>query len=329
MLVVSGTEPKTTWEFIEDTELVTPIPGRKGVFTGENALIAALRSLAQGRRKIYFTQGQGELSTSGPRDPLGWKSMGEAYRRLSERGYEVTSGPVKDIKDADVVVIARPTSPFKPSDLKALRKYLKGEGGKKGKLLVCLDVDVLDGKMVHTGLEPLLAEYNVKVNDDRLVSLQTREPLLVVAILHPESDNKIARTLRDTQFRFLDVRTVEPMPGDVPNTPYKVEQLLLIPSPKNFLALRETDLAANPYRVVEGLKRDTHLLMKRLPDHPLCIGVAVSKNRAMMPPGMPPASSKDEPVMVVIGDSTWLTDREVRAVEQNQLLFDTCVRWLR
>src|SRR5262249_9406450 len=158
---------------------------------------------------------------------------------------------------------------------------------------------------------------------DRLVSLQTREPLLVVAILHPESDNKIARTLRDTQFRFLDVRTVEPMPGDVPNTPYKVEQLLLIPSPKNFLALRETDLAANPYTVVEGLKRDTHLLMKRLPDHPLCIGVAVSKNRAMMPPGMPPASSKDEPVMVVIGDSTWLTDREVRAVEQNQLLFDT------
>ena len=41
-----------------------------------------------------------------------------------------------------------------PEAIKALRDYMSGTGGKKGRLIVLMDVVAANGQMVQTGLEP-------------------------------------------------------------------------------------------------------------------------------------------------------------------------------
>ena len=130
-------------------------------------------------------------------------------------------------EDADIVAIARPRQEVPAKFLSALRDYLKGvnrKDNKKGKLIVLFDVVQRGGKgaMVRTGLEALVAEYGVRVSDNRVLNPSIREDPLILNVMCVEhSKNPIAQAFSPeseapTQFLFYKAtlwRRLRPIPA--------------------------------------------------------------------------------------------------------------------
>src|SRR5262249_6454244 len=156
--------------------------------------------------------------------------------------------------DAAVVVVAGPQERLADHALKALRDYMEPKGPdaakkKKGKLVVLLDVNLTpDGTMVQTGLEPFLAEFGVKVGNNRVLHLSgkyTRNPTAIVATPNQDEmfrkQNPVAAPFFQLAFMLYEARTVDPQGSERPSqTRYKAEPLLV--APPDQLVWAETDL---------------------------------------------------------------------------------------
>ena len=179
-----------------------------------------LTSLEEGKQKptIYFTQGHGELDLkdSNPRSQTG---AGEMKKRMEERNFVVNSLSIDapDAKvptDATMVVIAGPKNLFSDYALKALDQYM----GKGGKMIVLIGPNPNRERteMEKTGLEPLLARFNVKVGNERVLSLPNRTlPRMTDIIVrgNPElSSNPLVKPFEDIAFPLIGgTRPIEPI----------------------------------------------------------------------------------------------------------------------
>jgi hypothetical protein len=355
LLVLYGTEPKVEHDFINANQLEDERPGAnpddppRYIFKGENALMKSLIYLAEGKTHaaLYFTQAEGELSLAGfGRDNQ--QSLGVLKQRLSDGGYEVKELrfglDVKSVpSDAAAVVIVGPRRPFTPEAVQALRAYMKGGGDKKGKLVVLLDVVAQGGAMVHTGLEELLAEYDVQVGDGRIINLQDRELGTRLDVLpNPRAANNpvAASFIRGDQaqlFHMNDARTVQRRPNLNPNPPgggYRVDELLLV-DPRDPV-WSEKDLSRSPPALVAELRRPENLrrALQTISKTPLGVAVGVSESRSNLPniPGHEGLmSGTDVPRLVVFGDAGWVSDEEInaRSGQRNYDLFASTLSWLR
>jgi hypothetical protein len=221
----------------------------------------------------------------------------------------------------------------------ALRDYLRGSGGKKGKLIVLADaISRSDGKWVATGLESLLAEYQVRMVDERVLTLQGRNPTMLLAIVNPRSANPIAQSFASADnfipFIFDDARPVEPASAG-PSGAYTVETLVqTIPQTG---IITEKDAAVSPVALVAQFRDRDNLekLRERLRRSPVSLGVAVSETKNPSPPSMPlghPPVNKDSvPRLLVFGDSSWISNQALndRMGRNNYDLFLNCLSWLR
>src|SRR5262249_34884840 len=155
LLVVYGTEPNTSYDFIKYDDLISQEFGPRGTtsskftFKGENALMRSIVYLTENKTKavVYFTQGNGEpdLNDSGAGGMAGGEGgLGQLRDRVGRSNYDVKElkfGPgFKAVPaDADVVVVARPGGngqPLPEVGVRALRDFVSGAGGKKkGKLV--------------------------------------------------------------------------------------------------------------------------------------------------------------------------------------------------
>ncbi len=355
LLVLYGPESKPEYDFIKADDLArnTPtMPGeqRKYVFSGEQALVKSLRYLTEGKTHpvVYFLQSDGEMELSAGRG-RGADSLSELRGRLEQGNYTVK--PLNlDLKtrsvpsDASVVVIARPTRALSADALKALRDYMSGAGGKKGKLVVLLDVTIQGNQMIPTGLEGLLGEYDVKVGNGRIVCLrESANGTNVEAVANPDSNNPIAQAFAPSRerfnlFRFEDVRPVSPVLAQPRGgASYKVDQLLLVPL--QFGIWEETDLSKSPAALAAQLRaqirkrENIEQIEKMLSPDNLCVAVAVSETQGGMPqiPNHPPLNQKETPRMVVFGDAGWVSNEALGAPgnANNYDLFASCLSWLR
>jgi hypothetical protein len=354
LLVLYGPESKPEFDFIKASDLAkdTPtMPGesRKYVFTGEQALVKSLRYLTEGKTHpvVYFLQGEGELSLEEAGGPgRGADSITELRSRLEQANYTVK--PLRfDPKtrsvpgDANVVVIARPSRPFSPDAQKALRDYMSGAGGKKGKLVVLMDVTVQGNQMIQTGLEALLGEYTVKVGSGHIVSLREEaNGTRVEALANPRSSNPIAQAFASTPdrffiFRFDNARTVNPIPAPPRSGPsYSVERLLLVP--RELFVWDEADLSKDPAALAAELRKEENLerANKTISQENLCVAVAVSEGKSDIPniPGHEMLNKdKEVPRLVVFGDAGWVSNEALGAPgnANNYDLFASCLSWLR
>jgi hypothetical protein len=354
LLLVYGTDPNVSYEFVKMTDMFSQEPDRSGgsqskfLFKGEDALITKLNYLTEGKTKsvIYFTQGNGELDMNDSSTPE--RGIGRLKDQLQRSNYEVKElkfGPESAAipPDAAVIVIARPTTPLSEPAINALRSYVNGTGDskKKGKLIVLLDVVTTpEGEMVKTGLEPLLAEYSVQVGSDHIVCVQGRGNLDVFAVTNPTSNNPAAKAFNNEQtqyqFYFNDVRTVKPSPAG-PQGPgrFVAEPLLLVPGQLGVWT--ETNLRASPTaQVAELLKPENRdKLRARISPEPLSIAVTVGEPSApdandphafMRQPG-----KDQQPRMVVFGDAGWVSNRAIGSERgrDNSELFTGALAWLR
>src|SRR5262249_2515312 len=137
------------------------------------------------------------------------------------------------LEGADVVVIARPTRGFPPKAVEALRNYLNPTGtSKMGKLIVLLSTQVEDRRMLETGLEPLLREFNVEVGTKRIL-MDWAKPQVVRVYPDPASNNPVAKAFSGLNRRVFDMkqpRRVDAAKGATSR--YAVERLLVtVPNP--------------------------------------------------------------------------------------------------
>lgn len=348
VLVVHGTDPNVTSQFIKIDEIAENASGpnaeRSYVFKGENALLNALTQLSSGKSRaiVYFTQGNGEPELTDQDRNAFDKGLGALQEELNKINYQthpLNLGPKTTSipEDADIVVVARPTEKMPGNAVKALRDYLQGtnrKDSKKGKLIVLFDVTLRKGEMVPTGLEPLMAEYGVKVNNDRVMCGVRRDPLSLTTIPNPRSGNVIARSFISrgavtALFPFYDARTVTS--ASTPGAPSRntVEDLIFV-LPQT-LPWAETNLQADPSALVDELRRDQQKLLNKVSERPLSLAVTVVEGKSPTPPipGHEFMANEGEPRMVVFGDASWITNNLLlQATPDNFALFSSSLSWL-
>jgi hypothetical protein len=360
VLLVYGSGTGETHEFAPIEELRTsdfdPMTHQNRYqFTGEDALMRKLRFLMEGKSKgvIYVTQGNGELSLGGPVLP-GRRDMGSGLsilqRRLQRDNYEVRPldlkpGVDKVPDDASVVIVARPTTPLPESAVQALTDYMTqapADPKKKGRLIVLLDRATPQTAKFQTGLEKLLAEFNVQVGNDRVLSLlqgvDIGKPGDVLTLANPESDNPIAVALNRagvTFFLFENPRTVRPLapPGGAPSR-FTVQELV-ITLPQQY-AWVETNLGTDALEIMRQLSKEIRSrvpvakMTRAISPNPLPVAVAVSERDFGPRIGGP---SPEQPRLVVFGDASWLTNPRLEDgapmfQSHYELITDT-LAWLR
>src|SRR6202041_2137749 len=103
-----------------------------------------------------------------------WTRLGRGNYELKELRFSPDVTRVPD--DADVVVIARPTRPFSAPALKALGDFIDK---KKGKLFILFDVVTSGNTWIKTGLESFVQQFNVRVNEDRVLDADQRNPVVL------------------------------------------------------------------------------------------------------------------------------------------------------
>jgi hypothetical protein len=349
MLLVYGNKPDEETEHIKLADLRTSRMRMDGstdtTFQGEYALLSAVTSLYEGKSRpvVYFTQGNGELDFRGTPDRA--SSMGLFIEELSKSNYELRPLPFgpkaaeEDFKgvpdDAEVVVIAGPRRPLSQPALDALRKYLstpRGAKKKKGKLIALLDVviDTEAKKMVHTGVEGLLREYNVDVGDNYVFAnnSQFNDPRRVVALANPMSKSPIGPAFTTRRqivpFVFYQARTVTPGGGGPGATRAEVDPLLIVPDSEECWA--ETDLTATLPEIIRRIKAKGGRV--EIADQIVGVTVTEPRESAALPMGHP--TSDQTPRMVVIGNAGWVADdSEPKLRKTNAALIGSSISWLR
>ncbi|MCS7020971.1 MAG: GldG family protein [Gemmataceae bacterium] len=147
-------------------------------FEGEKKLFQEIAFLADSQNKpvVYFTQGHGELDASNNPEIPAERSVNRLRQYLEKNYLEVRTlflnqpNP-KVPDDARIVIIAEPQSPFAPEAIKALREFMNRKEN-KGKLIYFSGaVPGPDGRVLRTGIEDLLAEFNVRIGNEFLFTL--------------------------------------------------------------------------------------------------------------------------------------------------------------
>jgi hypothetical protein len=342
LVVMDAGKDKEKSEFIKSSELVKDVPdpiGRqrgKFLFTGENAFLNAIAALIEGKVVVYFTQGAGEMSLLPSMDERVQRgSVSKLAERLQRKNFEFKElkfdPGVKTVpKDADVVVVARPTSTLMPSAIEALRDYLKNHDGKLVALLDPVTEKRGDSTvLVQTGLEGLLTEYGVEVGNNHILSLGQDHPLTLLVRFNPRGNNPISVAFRQVVLGFFDARTIKPA-TDAKGL--RVDPLLLAPPQQYIWA--EKNFNKDPEALYNELRANEKEAAKVISPEALSVAVTVTEQGA--PPGMPPDRAhsslfQEKRRMVVFGNAGWISDASIE--RQGGLtktnLFSSVLSWLR
>jgi len=215
---------------------------KEGGFRGEEAVTAALIEVTEDKPAVcYVTRGHGEL---GVEDASPVRGMSLLSRQLRNRNFEVrpldlaTVGEVP--RDASMVLVAGPVTPFSGAENDRLRKYLQERNGRV--------LALLDPGRDH-GLDPVLAEWAVFTPD---AELQEPDPARRttdgdIGLLRLEAkEHPLTKPLREQNLPLVAAR-LRPArfdEGSAPDSTLGVWQLVF----SSDAAWGETDTARRPPR---------------------------------------------------------------------------------
>src|SRR5207247_2126879 len=143
---------------------------------------------------------------------------------------------------------------FSPQALAALRNYVKPTGrGKKGKLVVLLGTQAKGGQVLKTGLEDLVKEFGVEVQDKRLLAWTDEDPeqIFVYAPVNPNNPNPIALAFSGTNrtiWPFRQPRIV----GPAENVPGGLAVDILLRTETDTPVWEESNLTASGKDLYQG-----------------------------------------------------------------------------
>jgi len=332
--VVFAYEGKT--KVVEFSEILTePGFGQEAPqFKGEEVFTSALQELVEGKTtKVYFVVGHGERDIN-DYDRDGASALADLLRKDN---CEVKTCELRDLPDdCDVLVIAGPKTPLSSADVDAVREFLDKEGSAALFLL-----DPVSGEVGPSGLEDLLQERGVKVENDQTlvevarhevlpgiistgptVRIETTEygggPAMMMGPPHPViRDLKTTRTVYYLACPVSSTTPPRPSPyGPPQGDPFTAE---LVKTSSRTYAKSGFDpadlprLRINPDEDKQG---------------PFTIAIARGKvegRRQRTPPMSPPPAGK----FVVFGDSDFITNKYLqRGVVGNATIFRNAVAWV-
>jgi len=132
----------------------------------EQGLTNALKKAIEGKaKKVYFVQGHGEKDPTGTDGP-GYKAAADG---LTQDNFEVAKvnlqqlGKVPD--DATLLIIAGPTIDFFPSELEALKAFLK----RGGKVMLMIDPPTKTQATQPTSLIALAKEWGMDIGNNLVI----------------------------------------------------------------------------------------------------------------------------------------------------------------
>lgn len=341
LLTAGEDEKRNIFIGFEDLFEMDPRSGRPKGFAGEGKVMKELRFLADNEQKpvIYFTQSNGELAiTSTP----GVESIGGGATQLKaflEKAYLDVRPLVFPIKnptvpdDAAVVIVAEPQTPLSAEAVGALRNYMNNPV-KKGKLIVLAGAapGPNDKGMAKTGLESLLAEFNVRLGEKFIYSLPTQQSpeyrSSVVGFTQGTASNPINQSIGQSgrMFRFPLPREVSPSQG---NPTFKAEALL-ITYPGRYTWLEDDPVTNVEATLRDIIENDQIQARKNLSNSPRSVAVVVSEGGAPNPHGGPPAGGSAR--MLVVGNSLIFSDKAAGNAKSTPISFDmvaVAIDWLR
>jgi len=266
------------------------------VFKAEQAFTSALLELMNPQKLMArFTVKHGERNLY-VQDDTG---LSELRRRLDNDN--VIAEPLElvgmnDIAatNCDLLIVAGPTRKFMEHEINLLRRYLS----KGGRAIVMLDPQLDTAE--ETGLEPLLAEFNVKVGRNLVVDPGTRiegsSPLLLIVGLY--GDHLITRSI-GSYTQFLMARSIGVLDE---NNDVNRATMLAETTDRGW---GETDSSSDKIAYNKG----TDL------EGPVSIAVAVENEKSGMR-------------LVVVGDADFAANMDFYANTANRDFFLNSVNWL-
>ena len=179
-------------------------PPTMKAFKGEQLITSAILSLVESRKqKLVFTTGHGE-ATFDPGDP---RSLSQAREILGGDNFEIEEwsslGAQEVPADADLLVIAGPTTNFLPPELELFDAYLK----QGGRLLLFADPAFQPGStgVADLGLDDWLKGYGVETQNDIVVDPAVELPFFGPETLYTDhyGMHPIVESLDQTRTRVM------------------------------------------------------------------------------------------------------------------------------
>lgn len=281
----------------------------------EQGLTNALKKAIEGKaKKIYFVQGHGEKDPTA-NDASGYKVAAD---RLATDNFEVTKLNIAQMgkvpEDATVLVVAGPTIDFFPSELEAVKAFLK----RGGKLLLMLDPPAKDGKQEPTSLIAFAREWGMDVGRNIVLDFSGMGQLIgtnqSVPIGMPAPHAITDQFRKGTAYPIA--RSVTPIQGGAEG---KFAQKLIETGPQ---AWAETDISA----LYTTGKPDNEPAKGDI-SGPVSIAAAASAPAPEAPAGATPDGPKPETRIVVVGDSDFASNRGI-GLAGNEDLFLNMNNWL-
>jgi ABC-type uncharacterized transport system involved in gliding motility auxiliary subunit len=261
--------------------------------TEANVTGALLKVMRGDQKKVYFTNGNGELDlASGDRTGLSLAKQNlERLNYLVETLNPLTTPVIP--ADAAVVVIAGPRRPFDESARRALQDYLD----RGGKVFI-----LVDPRSQH-GLDPLLQAYGLRVGDGFIIDPASSLPQDIGAlVIQRYQFSAITRDLAPTVF---------PLATAILRVDNPPENLSIFPiaesSPQSWLETNPDQIQFTEGQDLRG---------------PLAVAQQVERLRRSEPP-----QPADLMRLLVIGDSDFASNQFFN-LSSNGDLFLNGVNWL-
>jgi hypothetical protein len=295
-------------------------------FEGEKKLYQEIAFLADSQNKpvIYFTQGHGEMDATNNPEALPERSVNR-LRQYLEKNYldvrtvHLNQANPKIPEDAKIVIIAEPQNPYSSEALNALRAYMNRKEN-KGKLIYFSGtVTGPDGQVLRTGIEDLLAEFNVRLGIEYLYTLPTSPGVdyrtALVGFSASAAKNPILQSITRITSRLQFVYPREVTPQNT-RSEFQASDLLLTVGITWLETSRPADMAA---RLEEILGNERVQEQVRLSRSPRPVAVTVTEGAT--------------PRLVAFGSSLVFSDRIAQQIRGgNPVTFDllgVSVDWLR
>mgnify|MGYP001071337618 CR=1 FL=1 len=295
-------------------------------FEGEKKLYQEIAFLADSQNKpvVYFTQGHGEMDATNNPDAPPERSVNR-LRQYLEKNYldvrtvHLNQANPKIPNDARIVIIAEPQDPYSSDALNALREYMNRKDN-KGKLIYFSGtVTGPDGQVLRTGIEDLLAEFNVRVGREYLYTMPTGPGMdyrvALVGFSASAVKNPILQSIAriTSRLQFIYPREVSPQNT---RSEFQASDLLLSVGITWLETVRPPDMAA---RLEEILTSERVQEQVRLSRSPRPVAVTVTEGAT--------------PRLVAFGTGLVFSDRVAQQIRgSNPVTFDllgVSVDWLR
>ena len=186
--------------------------------------------------------------------------------------------------------------------------------------------------MTKTGLEGLLAEFNVRLGDKFVYTLPTEQSpehrMSLVAFTQSTASNPISQSVGRSSraFRFPMPQEVTPSQGG--NPAYKAEALM-ITIPGRYTWLEDDQVSNLETTLRDIVENEAIATRKQFSRNPRSVAVIVTES-AGNPHGGPPSAGAGR--MLVIGNSMIFSDRVAERSRSTPISFDMVgvgIDWLR